>query len=67
LVWAGQAVSQLVLAVAAQAREVSFIARRDFASGLLPYSVAVGDFNGDGAALRPPGYMPFRWDPRRTT
>src|SRR5712691_4263142 len=27
---------------------VSFIARRDFATGANPVSVAVGDFNGDG-------------------
>jgi len=28
---------------------VSFIARQDFAAGSSPQSVAVGDFNGDGA------------------
>ena len=28
---------------------ISFIARRDFGAGNRPYSVAVGDFNGDGA------------------
>src|SRR5215471_12831102 len=32
----------------AQAHTVSFIARRDFAAGTAPFSVAVGDFNGDG-------------------
>ena len=32
----------------AQAQTVSFIARRDFAAGGNPISVAVGDFNGDG-------------------
>jgi hypothetical protein len=34
--------------VQAQAQRVSFIARRDFAAGSVPFSVAVGDFNGDG-------------------
>jgi FG-GAP-like repeat len=29
-------------------RTVSFIARRDFAAGINPQSVVVGDFNGDG-------------------
>ena len=29
-------------------QSVSFIARRDFAAGSVPNSVAVGDFNGDG-------------------
>ncbi len=29
-------------------QDVSFIARRDFAAGGNPFSVAVGDFNGDG-------------------
>ena len=33
---------------AADAQTVSFIARRDFAAGTAPVSVAVGDFNGDG-------------------
>ncbi len=33
----------------AGAHDVSFIApRRDFAAGVGPFSVAVGDFNGDG-------------------
>ena len=32
----------------AGAQTVSFIARRDFATGPSPTSVAVGDFNGDG-------------------
>jgi len=33
---------------AAQAQDVSFIARRDFDVGINPACVAVGDFNGDG-------------------
>jgi FG-GAP repeat protein len=32
----------------AQAQDVSFIARRDFAAGVGPISMAVGDFNRDG-------------------
>ncbi len=49
LVCAGLAVcSVLVAAAAAQAQDVSFIARRDFDVGRNPQSVAVGDFNGDG-------------------
>lgn len=32
------------------AQGVSFIARRDFAAGVNPVSVAVADFNGDGNA-----------------
>ncbi len=48
LVCAGLAVSSALLAAAAQAQGVSFIARRDFAAGSIPFSVAVGDFNGDG-------------------
>ena len=48
LVLTGLAVSHLVLAAAAEAQGVSFIARRDFAAGSVPVSVAVGDFNGDG-------------------
>ena len=32
----------------ASTQTVSFIARRDFAVGAAPESVAVGDFNGDG-------------------
>ena len=42
------AVSHLLFAAAAEAQGVSFIARRDFSVGRFPYSVAVGDFNGDG-------------------
>ena len=42
------AVSHLLFAAAAEAQGVSFIARRDFAAGFAPLSVAVGDFNGDG-------------------
>ncbi len=30
-------------------QDISFIARRDFGAGRGPLSVAVGDFNGDGA------------------
>ena len=41
------AVSDLLFAAAAEAQGVSFIARRDFSVGRFPYSVAVGDFNGD--------------------
>src|SRR6516165_1091383 len=47
--WAGLAASLLQFAAAAQAQSVSFIARLDFAAGRFPLSVAVGDFNGDGA------------------
>jgi len=47
-VWAGLAVSHLLVASGVSAQEVSFIARRDFAAGWFPTSVAVGDFNGDG-------------------
>lgn len=32
----------------APAQDVSFIARRDFAAGVGPISIAVGDFNRDG-------------------
>ena len=49
LVRKGLALSHLLFAVAAQAQSVSFIARQDFAAGSSPQSVAVGDFNGDGA------------------
>src|SRR5260370_1085672 len=48
LVCAGLVVSSALIATAAQAQDVSFIARRDFDTGLLPRSVAVDDFNGDG-------------------
>ncbi len=48
LVCAGLAVCSVLVAVAAQAQDVSFIARRDFDVGINPRSVAVGDFNGDG-------------------
>jgi len=41
-------VSHLLFGAAAEAQGVSFIARRDFGAGRAPYSVAVGDFNGDG-------------------
>src|SRR5215472_129092 len=48
LVLTGLAVSNLLIAGAAEAQGVSFIAGRDFGAGTNPYSVAVGDFNGDG-------------------
>ena len=48
LVLTGLALSNLLLAAAAEAQGVSFIARRDFGAGIFPASVAVGDFNGDG-------------------
>src|SRR6266851_8859496 len=37
-----------VLAAAAAAQDVSFVARRDFDVGRRPQSVTMGDFNGDG-------------------
>src|SRR5215510_8733025 len=33
--------------VSAHAQDVSFLPPRDFVAGELPFSVAVGDFNGD--------------------
>src|SRR5436309_2826356 len=36
------------LPIPASAQSVSFIARKDFAVGSRPQSMAVGDFNGDG-------------------
>ena len=42
------AVSHLLFAAAAEAQGVSFIVRTDFGAGGSPFSVAVGDFNGDG-------------------
>ena len=48
LVLTGLAVINLLLAAAAEAQGVSFIAGRDFGAGSSPRSVAVGDFNGDG-------------------
>src|SRR5260370_11563408 len=48
LACAGLAVCNVLVAAAAQAQEVSFIARRDFDAGRSPASVAVGDFNADG-------------------
>src|SRR6516225_6414802 len=38
----------LIVAGSAEAQNVSFIAPRAFAAGVAPFSVAVGDFNGDG-------------------
>src|SRR5215467_7993313 len=49
LVLTGLAVSNLLLAAAAEAQGVSFIAGiKNFDAGRAPESVAVGDFNGDG-------------------
>src|SRR5260370_2965783 len=49
LICAGLAVFNVLVAAAAQAQDVSFIARRDFdTAGVSPVSVAVGDVNGDG-------------------
>src|ERR1700682_5320520 len=47
-VCAALAVLCVLLAPAAQAQDVSFIAPATFAAGSYPISVAVGDFNGDG-------------------
>src|SRR5260370_38929327 len=47
-VCAGLAVGCLLLAPAARAEDVSFIAPESFATGNSPASVATGDFNGDG-------------------
>ena len=44
----GVAVLTLVAVSSLSAQTASFLARRDFAAGDLPQSVAVGDFNGDG-------------------
>src|SRR5262245_42608341 len=48
LLWTGLVVSHLSVASGVLAQGLSFIARRDFAVGSRPTSVAVGDFNGDG-------------------
>ena len=48
LVLTGLAVSNLLLAAAAEAQGVSFIADINYDAGGSPRSVAVGDFNGDG-------------------
>ena len=49
LVCAGLGVSHLLFAAAGWAQSpVSFVARSDYGVGSFPYSVAVGDFNGDG-------------------
>ena len=50
LVLTGLAVINLLLAAAAEAQGVSFIATRDLFAGIHPLSVAVGDFNGDGTS-----------------
>jgi len=47
-VCAAVAVASLLTVGAAQAQTVSFIARRDLFTDRYPFSVAVGDFNGDG-------------------
>src|SRR5260370_36269983 len=49
LVCAGLAVCNVLIAVSALAQDVSFEAARNFPAGRNPWSVAVGDFNGDGA------------------
>jgi len=49
LVCAALAVCNVMVAAAAQAQSVSFQAALSFAAGDHPDSVAVGDFNGDGA------------------
>ncbi len=48
LVCAALGVCNLLVAGAPQAQGVSFQAARTFEAGSYPYSVAVGDFNGDG-------------------
>src|SRR5260370_24416783 len=48
LVCGGLGACTVLIAGAAQAQRVSFAARRDFAAGTNPHSVAVGDFNRDG-------------------
>src|SRR5712664_1083948 len=49
LVCAGQVVSSLLVAAAAQAQDVSFVgARLEYDAGIEPGSVVVGDFNRDG-------------------
>ena len=45
---AALALAALVAPETLSAQGVSFVARRDFAAGSGPSSVAVGDFNGDG-------------------
>src|SRR5260370_41842741 len=48
LVCAATAMCNALIAVSAQAQDVSFEAARNFPTGVNPFSVAVGDFNGDG-------------------
>src|SRR3989442_1608854 len=48
LVCAGLAMCNVLVAVAAQAQDVSFEEAQNFGAGNGPLSVAVGDFNGDG-------------------
>src|SRR5215510_6012375 len=48
LVCAGVAVCSVLVALTAQAQDVSFEAPWDFPAGNTPVFVAVGDFNGDG-------------------
>src|SRR5262245_519616 len=47
-VWAGLALSQLLVAGAAHGQRVSFRARQDFRLDAVPLPLAVGDFNRDG-------------------
>ena len=61
LVSAGLAMCSAVMAAAAQAQGVSFIARLDFDAGPIPSSVAVGDFNGDGVQDLAVGNGGFRF------
>ena len=48
VVCAGLVISSALVAAKAQAQDVSFLARLDFDANRGPWSVAVGDFNGDG-------------------
>ena len=50
-IWVGLAATALLFATESPAQVVSFVARRDFAAGGAPQSVAVGDFNGDGVLV----------------
>ena len=44
----GVSLFSVALPAAVMAQNVSFITRKDFATGAAPTAVAVGDFNGDG-------------------
>src|SRR5713226_9040329 len=51
LICAAQVLSNLLVAAAAQAQDVSFVgARPEYQVGIAPVSVVVGDFNRDGIA-----------------